>query len=164
MAWINLNELYVTKETFDDKVADLEGSIESLQDSVSHKVLWERSSGTRGYYMDASQQAGLSEPVSSQGRGIVLRWTALNDDYSGPTENENYFQFVPKLFVAEFEGKGVSSGVMNSSIGGVLGIKYVYVYDNRITGNDNNSRNEYTSVPGVKLTPRHWALSAVYGV
>ena len=35
MAWINLNELYVTKETFDDKVADLEGSIESLQDSVS---------------------------------------------------------------------------------------------------------------------------------
>lgn len=113
--------------------------------------------------MDASQQVNLSEPVSSQGRGIVLRWTALDDDGS-PTESENFFQFVPKLFVAELAGKGVSSGVMNSSLGGVLGIKYVYIYDDRITGNDNNSRDEYALTPGVKLTPGHWTLSAVYGV
>ena len=112
--------------------------------------------------MDDTQTAPLSELVSEQTKGILLHWEAY--DGQEATGNENYYQFVPKSHIDNFNGKGVESGIMTTSGGGYAAFKYVYVYDGEIRGNDQNSENEYTASFGMKMTPRKWVLTEVIGI
>lgn len=98
-------------------------------------ILW-----TGAYYMTASHTATFtnSQKVSEQLNGIVLVWSA----YSNSTA-QNYdwtYYFVPKWHVAFREGQSVDILMMNNTIASnVMCRKLVYVYDDRITGNDNNT-------------------------
>ena len=83
-----------------------------------YKILW-----TGGYYMAESQVCKLSEPISQQSSGIVLRWEAY---VNGKVNNSDYnMTFVPKYHIYDHNGGGVAC-FLTTSTGGHLGVKYVY--------------------------------------
>lgn len=97
------------------------------------KVLW-----TGGYFMTSAHTARLSMPVSYQLNGIVLVWSAYAN---GSVQNYDWtYYFVPKWHVAFHDGQSVDILMMNNTIASnVLCRKLVYVHDNKIVGNDNNT-------------------------
>lgn len=109
-------------------------------------------------YMQAGQVAQLSEPVSAQRTGIVLHWQAYVD---GEVKNydHNYF-LVPRTHPS---GAGVSA-FLSVSTGSTVATKYVYVSDDRVTGNDVNAADPSTGASGIRLTPKRWVLTEVLGV
>lgn len=120
----------------------LQGS--SIVSFRSPKTLW---SGV--LYMNSAQTANLSEYVNYQLSGIVLAWSAYAD---GAAANSSWnYVFVPKTHVVDAAG----AGVLQTIYGWKSPVwKYVYIYNNRITGHaDNNVAPANTQV-----------LRAVYGV
>lgn len=121
-----------------------------------NEVLW-----TGGVYMNASQTATLSNTVSSQPNGIVLVWSYYVD---GAAENSNFnYHFVPKWHATSKNGNGISMFLSLASANSVT-VKYVYVYDTKITGHANNDADASTSSSGIKKNPKAFALRAVIGV
>lgn len=111
----------------------------------TNNLLWEGA-----FYMHGTQTAWLSQKVSEQTNGIVLAWSGYSN---GEAKNYNWvFTFVPKYWVTAFPGNGVFQ-VMGGTQG-VAGMKYVYVFDNRITGNAENSNG----------TNKNFVLRYVIGV
>ena len=124
--------------------------------SGDNNLLW---SADEAMYMISSQIIYLNELVSSQLTGIVIAWSAYVD-----SEMKNYdwvYSYVPKMHVITDEGHGVS---MPMAVGPFtyIGSKYVYVYDDRIVGHENN--NAHGSKNGVTYDNRHWIIRYVYGV
>ena len=120
--------------------------------SIAPNVLWHGI-----LYMSGSQQANLSSNLSEQTIGIFLCWKEYTDDVA--TENRTY-QFIPK---------GVPSGCafdqfLTNRGAGLIGNKQVYVYDDRIVGDDNNSRGEYTaSNTNLRMSNNRWVLAEIIG-
>lgn len=127
--------------------------------TAANKVLW---SHATGWYMIASHTATLSENVSVQKTGIVLHWQAYSD---GSAQNwDHNYVFVPKQHVVASAGGGVAMTLVNSA-GDHMCRKYVYVSDNRVTGNDYNSQDQFTGSPsGVTWEPRYFVLTQILGV
>lgn len=122
------------------------------------KQLWHNDTG---YYMNASQTANLSEKVSDQRTGIVLHWQAY---VSGSVKNYDHnFFFVPKSHVSRNPGGGVAMFLTVSTANAVT-TKYVYVNDDRITGNDVNGQDPSTANSGISKTPKYFVLTEVLGV
>lgn len=121
-----------------------------------NNVLW---SGI-GLQMKADQTANLSKPVGNQLSGIVLVWSAY---VNGSSQNYDWFyQFVPKDHVIARNGQGVTTGLMVNARASYAGVKYVYVYNDRITGNASNV--ESVTGSGITLNNAHWILRYVIGV
>lgn len=121
-----------------------------------NKVLW---SGT-GLYMSEGQSVTLSEPIKNQLSGIVLVWSAY---VNGSSQNYDWFyQYIPKDHVIARNGQGVTTGLMINGSGTYAGVKYVYVSNDRITGNANNATSQSGS--GISLQNTHWVLRYVIGV
>ena len=100
-----------------------------FRDSISQlKTLWSNSSGI---FLRDSQEVNLSEPVSAQHRGIVLHWQYYNNGVEN--HNHNYF-FIPK---SQVNGTGVT---MMGLVQSYFFKKYVYVMDDKITGNVDNDQ------------------------
>ena len=125
--------------------------------SPANKVLWSDPSGA---YMNSSQTFYLSERVSAQRNGIVLVWQA----YIPGSGVQNYwmnYTFVPKWQTAYKNGYGVSC-----FCGGInfeqTCVKYVYVNDDSIAGNDNNSKTGTQS--SINYASNRFVLVAVLGV
>lgn len=120
-----------------------------------NKVLWD---GV--YFMQESQTATLSESITAQPNGIVLVFSR----YSSGKEQDsdfNYF-FVPKYQVIIHDGKG-SGFMMVDSTGTAMARKYLYIYDNKITGHANNIATGSTSC-GITWTNNGFVLRQVIGV
>ena len=114
-------------------------------DVKEQTVLW---SGV--YYMSAGQTVNLSQTISSQKTGIVLIFGAYSN---GTAQHYNHTcYFIPKTFINYWEGDGVMIPMGGDE--GVSGSKYVYVSDNKITG---NAKNETTN-------NKKWVLTQVIGV
>ncbi len=112
------------------------------------------------YYMSADQTANLSENVSEQLSGIVLAWSAYAN---GAAQNYDWhYQFVPKDHVIARNGQGISTGIMSNAAGSFVGVKYVYVADDHITGYAGNSTSQTGS--GISFQNAHWVLRFVLGV
>ena len=122
-------------------------------------LLW---SSASGIWLNASQTASLSRPVSSQHSGIVLVWRQYDDDSSSAIAGSAHYQFVPKSAVAKYPGMGTGVLLM-SATANVMGCKYAYIHDDRIVGHNNNQATAYTTSSGITLDPRNWALTEVYG-
>ena len=121
-----------------------------------NKVLW---SGA-GLQMRDGQSLTLSEPVRNQLSGIVLVWSAY---VNGFAQNYDWFyQYVPKDHVIARNGQGVTTGLMVNARASYAGVKYVYVYNDRITGNASNV--ESVTGSGITLNNAHWILRYVIGV
>lgn len=126
-----------------------------LKSNRSLKVLWTDSTG--GLYMGAGHKVTLSEKISNQLNGIVLEWSAYVNNAA-----QNYWFnqiFIPKEFVKKFPGGGIDMILS----GRHLGLKYVYITDNVIIGNADNSAATVTA-SGVTFNPNYFILRNVYGV
>lgn len=105
------------------------GSGATIKSRRQPNILW---SGQ--IYMSANQTASLTENVSDQLSGIVLVWSSYSD---GSPDNSSWnTTFVPKNQVSYAAG----AGVINNLMGWKTPVwKYVYLYNNRITGHADNS-------------------------
>ena len=122
---------------------------------LDQNILWEGA-----WFMNGAQIADLSEKVSEQPHGIVLVFSEYAD---GEAKDWNYScHFVPKEFVSLCSGKG-SSFFLNNSKLGLVGTKYLYIWDDHITGNNANEETG-TGASGIKYTNNRWVLRAVIGV
>lgn len=123
-----------------------------------NKVLW-----SGGYYMTDNHKISLSENVSAQPNGIVLVWSLYSN---GAAENAGFnYTFVPKQHITSFAGCGVScflTGYANSTGTSALGFKYVYVNNDSIVGNKNNSYAGESN--GLTLASNKFVLRQVIGV
>jgi len=118
-------------------------------------VLW---SGA-GWAMTASHTATLAYNVSTCPTGIVLHWQAY---VNGAARNQDQcYCFVPKTHVSGFAGGGVQMPLMTSGFGSV-GCKYVYVYDDRVTGAANN--NQSGTASGITYNNAYWVLTQIIAV
>ena len=127
------------------------GEIES---SRSGNVLW-----TGSWFMLASQTASFtnSQLVSDQLTGIVLVWSAYESNAA--KDYDWYYQFVPKWHVLNHNGQGVDCIMPNNTMASnVVCKKYVYIYDDKIVGNDNNNKSGTGYANNTKV------LRAVLGV
>lgn len=122
-----------------------------------NQVLW----GPDYYYMVASQTIKLSQKVSEQKNGIVLVWQAYSNN-AVQTYDFN-FTFIPKWQVSVNPSRGVSC-FLTDSTAGVIGTKYVYVYDDKIVGNNANSNGATKRNSGITTTNNRWVLTHVLGV
>ena len=138
------------------------GNITILEDKIyingmaydENRILW-----TGGYYMSGSHTANLAQKVSEQVSGIILCWSAY---VNGASQNYDWFyQYIPKWHIATHGGTGV--GVTMSTVGFTkVGSKYVYVYDDKIVGNNTNTSTGTAN--GITYANGYWVLRAVVGV
>lgn len=100
---------------------------------IGGKVLWSSS----GWYMNAGQVANLSEPVSSQINGIVLVFSLYRNGVAEDASIHSFF--VSKKEVELLPNAPHTFFLMINSGFSVIGAKYLYIADTKITGHDTNS-------------------------
>ena len=125
-----------------------------------NQILWDPGEG-KGYYMVGSHTITLSQKVSEQKNGIVLVWQAYSN---GAAQTYDFnFTFIPKWQVSVNPSRGVSC-FLTDSTAGVIGTKYVYVYDDKIVGNNANGNGATKRNSGITTTNNRWVLTHVLGV
>ena len=127
-------------------------------------LLWGSSTASAsGLYMTGGQSATLTENVSDQPNGIVLVFSAYEtvDGVLNTNFNWQCF-FVPKLLVT-LEGT-TKSHVFDLSRGKYTrkGTKYLYIYDDRIEGHDDNKASGTSN--GITFDNSKFVLRYVIGV
>ena len=111
---------------------------------------------TTASYLNASQTITLSEAVSAQPNGIVLVWSY----YNGEANNFNFsFFFVPKYQASAHSACGICC--YNFNVDHHM-IKYVYIYDTKITGYSYNTGSH--TIDGVTFYNSNYVLRYVIGV
>lgn len=138
-------------ENYDKKVAYFSDLLSA------NNVLW----GPDYYYMTSDNTINLSQKISEQKNGIVLVWQAYDNDEPKPWHFN--FCFVPKWQALTNSSRGVSMWLTND-VGSQVASKYVYIYDDKIVGNDNNSTGATKESSGITTTNNHWVLTYVLGV
>ena len=112
------------------------------------------------WYMLASQIVYLEEKISEQLNGIIIVWSF----YNGSAQNWGWnFTVIPKAWIPDNPNNGGMTTFMveNATVGNV-GAKYIYIRDNRIVGNDNNSKTG-TGTSAIKYANNKFVLRYVYG-
>lgn len=112
------------------------------------------------HYMSSTQTAELSEPVSKQTNGIVLVFSLYEKDTSTAKNQEMFEFFISKHTIAKYEGSGRNFNLCGSFGNGV---KYLYLWDDKIVGNDRNSSTDLT-VGGITYDNTRYVLRNVIGV
>lgn len=124
------------------------------------KVLWGADRDI-GYYMNSTQVANLSEPISNQSNGIVLVFCVY---YSDTDTNYAYQSFfVPKQLVALLPGK-THTFTMNRVTFGAVAAKQLLIADTQISGNDYNDDTGTASASGITYANNKFVLRYVIGV
>lgn len=121
-----------------------------------NKVLWSGS-----HFMTAGHTAELSEEVHKQVNGIVLVFSR----YSGSAAVDWNWQtyFIPKKMVELYNGGGHSITLMSNGMAG-FGQKYIYVYNDRITGHENNNKSGTSTATNIKYDNALFVMRYVIGV
>lgn len=107
-------------------------------------------------YMQGSQVAKLSHPLSEQRTGIILHWQGYRPGEGLKDYQHNYY-FVPKTHPS---GKGVS---MLISADECIVAKYVYVRDGEVAGYESNASSAHL-MNGLTLDNRMQVLTGIIGV
>ena len=106
--------------------------------------------------MNSKQIITLPKNLSEYRNGIYLVWSGY-DSGQGQRYNVKY-TFVSKYHVS-LGLEGVAE--LFSDIGGTYAFKYIYVYNDRITGNDINQQQ--TTKGGITYYNNRMVLRAVIG-
>ena len=150
-----------------DKIEANNVSINGIPIKGCHKIRTSKTGdeGTYTYdsidwYMLATQTVYLEEKLSEQQNGVILVWSF----YDNGAQNYNWnFTVVPKTFVADNPSVGgMTAFMVNNTAFGYVAAKYLYVYDNRIVGNENNNTTG-TGTSGIKYANNKFVLRWVYG-
>lgn len=123
----------------------------------NNQILW----GPDYYFMSGSNTINLSQKVSEQKNGIVLVWQAYSDGAPQPWEYN--FTFIPKWQAITNSSRGIVC-FLATSHASYIGTKYVYVFDDKITGRNDNSTGATKGSSGITTTNNHWVLTYVIGV
>ena len=115
-------------------------------------VLWSGS-----YYMYGSQTANLSQAISAQPHGVIIVFSKYAN--SEAYNEQLSCHFVPKYFVSAYNARGCSFNLNNHWANGV---KYLYISDTKITGQDLN--RDTRTVGGISYTNTNFVLRNVIGV
>ena len=113
-----------------------------------------------GYYMTAGHTVNLGEPISKQANGIVLVFSEFVD--GAAMDQSFHCRFVPKKLVATHNGKAQCIQMSTSNLA-FFCTKYLYVFDDKITGHDNNNLTG-TGACGITYTNGRFVLRYVIGV
>ena len=114
-----------------------------------------------GWYMNASQIVYLEEKVNEQLNGIILVWSY----YDAPNAQDWSWNFtvIPKIFTTDNPSKGgMCTFMVNNATFGSVAVKYLYIYDDHITGNENNTKTG-TGTTAIKYANNKYVLRWVYG-
>ena len=115
---------------------------------------------TIGWYMDGAKTVLLEEKVSEQQNGIILVWSYYDKE---PKDWSWNFTFIPKLFVVDNPSiGGMVTFMVNNATFGSAAVKYIYIKDDSIIGNDNNIKSG-TGTSGIKYNNNKFVLRWVYG-
>lgn len=128
---------------------------EIIQELSANKVLW-----TGAFFMIATQTITLSESISAQNKGIVLCWSAYENEAA--QDYDWVYHFVPKWHISVSNGSGVDFflNTLNTA-----GHKYLYISDTSIRGYASNSSSSATGTNSkIVYKNNYWALRAVLGV
>ena len=103
--------------------------------------------------MNASQTVTLSKKISECQHGICLEWR----DYGNGVANAKdiVYTFIPKAHASRNNGKPLSNVLPVYEQGAAIITKYLYVYDDKLTGYESNSTASNSTMV---------VLSAVYEV
>lgn len=125
--------------------------------SWGNKIL----AGSINMYMAQTHTVNLNAKVSEQRNGIVLVWSAYKDSAA---QNYNWcYTFVPKYHVQRTNGSGSGVTCICAGTGFTnTACKYVYVYDNKITGTSSNVESGTTN--GITWNNKLYVLRYVIGV
>lgn len=121
-----------------------------------NRVLW-----SGALLMSASQTATLSQKISEQPNGIVLVFSR----YSASESRNYHFNsfFIAKGFVEVMPGVGNTFLMTTDGSFSVMATKYLYIHDDKIVGNDNNTLTG-TGTSGVKYENNGFVLRYIIGV
>lgn len=150
---ISSEGIEIYKETFEQGQST--GKISTKILANNQKVLW-----SGAMFMNGSQTATLSENISNQTNGIILIWS----DYSNDQANDwgFNFTFIPKTFITlGFSGSGMVCQMSTGQFA-TIGTKYIYIYDNRIIGNEGNVATGTNN--GIVYANNRFALRRIIGV
>lgn len=150
----NANSIGIGKIVEQDNVLDI-GLPVKFSRGMAPKTLW---SGE--YHMTVDQTISLTEKVSDQLIGICLVFSAYTDGVS-QNFDWNYF-VVPKSHTIHRNGQGIDFHMCNAGFSNIA-TKYVYIYDDKIVGNSNNS-NSGTGASGITFNNSSFILRAVLGI
>ena len=121
------------------------------------KILWDGPPS----FMNGDQSYELREKVSKQPNGIVFVFSRY-DSTAGVAEDSNLNSFfVPKKLVELLPGSG-SAFQMNAVNFSYVCTKYIYISDDRITGNDLNEESGTRN--GITYANNSYVLRYVLGV
>jgi len=159
-----INELTTSLDsgvsTLSSKVgsATLNTTASNLSDAIneinSNKILY----SSTGMYMQSGQTATLSQTVSSQTNGIIMVFDGYAN--SAPQDWGWNFCIVPKYHTINYNGGAVACRMANSNFSNNA-TKYVYVYDDKITGHSTNNVN--SSASGITYKGLDYVLRYVIG-
>ena len=114
-----------------------------------------------GWYMLGGQTIHLEEKLSEQQNGIILVWS-----YYDPPNAQNWswnFTVIPKIFTTDNTSVGgMCTFMVNNATFGSVAVKYLYIYDDHIKGNENNSKTG-TGTTAIKYANNKFVLRWVYG-
>ena len=114
-----------------------------------------------GWYMLSGQTIHLEEKLSEQQNGVILVWSFYD---SGVAQNWSWnFTVIPKIFITDNTSVGgMCTFMVNNATFGSVAVKYLYIYDNRIKGNENNTKTG-TGTSAIKYANNKFVLRWVYG-
>ncbi|WP_294465510.1 hypothetical protein [uncultured Anaerofustis sp.] len=152
----NIGTLNTSLEENINKVSSnintLAGRVGLLEEE--QKILW-----SGGFYMLETQTIQLSEKISQQKNGIVLLFSAYNNE---PVDWGLHSFFIPKInyFGSTWAGQGLCFNLMMTDFL-AIGSKYLYIGDQSITGASNNIKVGTAS--GISFRNNYWVLRGVIG-
>ena len=112
------------------------------------------------WYMNAEQTVYLEEKLSEQQNGIILVWSYYDNEPKNWSWN---FTVIPKVFIADNTSvSGMSTFMVNNATFGSVAVKYLYIYDDKIMGNENNTKTG-TGTSAIKYANNKFVLRWVYG-
>lgn len=122
------------------------------------QLLW-----SGGYYMQASHDIALSEPVSKQRSGIVL---VFSEYFEGVVRDYGFATFyIPKHTISKHgDGTGNTYNfVMSGGLFGYIACKNLYITDTHIKGHEFNTQAG-TGESGIKYDNKKFVLRYVIGI
>lgn len=130
--------------------------IEDIKSLKENRVLWSNDKYTgkdKIWYPGEKATLNLSETVSSQKNGVILVWSRYED---GEPKNWGWIHnFIPKWQVKNYDGTGINCPLTGFSKCGGSIYKYLYLYDDKLTGHAQNYTDEYA---------KKFVIRAVLGV
>ena len=167
-AWLENGKILNSLDLFGDQIV-INGTtnINGIPIKGCHKIRTSPTGAAGSYtydsigkYMAEDHTVHLEEKISEQLNGIILVWSF----YNGSAQDWGWnFTVIPKAWIPDNPNyMGMSTFMAENATVGNVGAKYIYVYDNRIIGNKNNSASG-TGTSGIKYTNNKFVLRWVYG-